>query len=279
MCPVASPQSLAGRVAVVTGGESGIGAGVTSALRSLGVHTVTWDIAGGPDVRCDVGDDKAVAAAMEWTCDSVGVPTLLVASAGIYAGTLIVDLDVDVWDRIQRVNTRGVFLSVRAVAQRLIDAGLGGAIVIIGSVNGVVADPTTSAYAASKAASMHFARVAARELGRHHIRVNVVAPGPTNTAMMNDAYHLPGYLDGIAANTPLGRVGTVDDISEAVIAMLQLRWVTGQSLVVDGGAGLATARGAAIAARTEHQYALARHDLPPNASRAGPPSTAPGASR
>jgi NAD(P)-dependent dehydrogenase (short-subunit alcohol dehydrogenase family) len=91
--------------------------------------------------------------------------------------------------------------------------------------------------------------VAARELGQHGIRVNAVAPGPTDTPMMADTRDIPGFREQIAANTPLGRMGDPDEVAQAVVGLLQMTWVTGQVLAADGGSSLATARGAAIGAR------------------------------
>lgn len=96
---------------------------------------------------------------------------------------------------------------------------------------------------------MHFARIAARELGAYGIRVNAVGPGPTDTPMMADTKAIPGYREEIAANTPLGRMGTPEDILEAVVGLLQMHWVTGQLVMADGGSALCTARGASVGGR------------------------------
>jgi NAD(P)-dependent dehydrogenase (short-subunit alcohol dehydrogenase family) len=242
-------DTLTGRVAVVTGGAAGIGAAVLEALRARGAIAVSWDVAEGCDVRCDVTDAASVTAALTETISRYGLPTILFANAGIRGYGKINDLDIALWDRVFAVNTRGVFLSVQAVVRELIAAGTPGSIVINGSVNGLVADPGLGAYSASKAAVLHFARVAARELGEYGIRVNAVAPGPTDTPMMDDTRAIPGFREQIAANTPLGKMGEVGDVADAVLALLEMSWVTGQVLAADGGSSLATARGAAIGAR------------------------------
>jgi NAD(P)-dependent dehydrogenase (short-subunit alcohol dehydrogenase family) len=240
---------LSGRIAVVTGGSAGIGASVVHALRERGAVPVVWDVAESADVTCDVTDAGAVSAAMAATLSTHGVPSILFANAGIRGFGRIIDLDIDLWDKVFAVNTRGVFLTVQAVVREMVRAGEPGAIVINGSVNGVVADPSLAAYSSSKAAVLHFTRVAARELGEYGIRVNAVAPGPTDTPMMGDTKTIPGFREQIAANTPLGKMGAPDDVADAVIGLLQMTWVTGQVLMADGGASLATARGAAIGAR------------------------------
>jgi NAD(P)-dependent dehydrogenase (short-subunit alcohol dehydrogenase family) len=250
-------RGLNGQIAIVTGGASGIGLAAATALRAEGAQVLSWDTHADADVCCDVSDPASVAAAMRQTISAAGTATLLVASAGINAGGPITDLDVADWDRVFAVNARGVFLAVQAFARQLIAAGQEGSAVIIGSVNGQVADPGTAAYGAAKAAAMHFAKIAARELGAHGIRVNVVGPGPTDTPMMADTQKIPGYRAEIAANTPLGRMGTPEDIAEAVVGVLQMGWVTGQIVMADGGSALCTARGSSVGARAAARTAAA----------------------
>ena len=236
---------LKGRVAVVTGGASGIGAACAALLEREGAKAARWDLAEAPDaIRCDVSDAKSVAAAMARTKSEFGSPSLLVAAAGVPGeGRGVLDMDVAVWDRIMAVNLRGVMLAVQAVARAIVAAKGDGAMVLISSVNGVVADPGLSAYSASKAAVNHFMRVAARELGPHNIRVNSIGPGPTETPMMRSYLAMPGYRDEIINRTPLGVVGTPEKIAESVVGLLQMDWVTGQALMADGGSSLTTGRG------------------------------------
>jgi NAD(P)-dependent dehydrogenase (short-subunit alcohol dehydrogenase family) len=240
---------LRGRVAVVTGGASGIGQAIAQRLRGDGAHVTAWDVHQDADIFCDVTDSSSVAAAMAETVARAGTPTVLVASAGVNGGGNIVDLDVTEWDRVFSVNARGIFLAVQAFARQVIPSHRDGSVVIIGSVNGEVADPGTCAYASAKAAAMHFARVAARELGSYGIRVNAIGPGPTDTPMMADTKAIPGYREEIASNTPLGRIGTPEDIAVAVTGLLRMGWVTGQLVMADGGSALCTARGASVGAR------------------------------
>jgi NAD(P)-dependent dehydrogenase (short-subunit alcohol dehydrogenase family) len=247
--PPAGDFDLAGKVAVVTGGASGIGAAVATALRAHGAVAVAWDLLSESDVHCDVTDSDSVNEAFRATQVRFGTPTILIANAGIRGAGRIIDLDVSEWDATFAVNARGVFLTVQAVVRGMVEAGLPGAIVITGSVNGVISDPGIAAYSASKAAVMHFAQVAARELGEFGIRVNAIGPGPTDTPMMSDTKAIAGYRAEIAANTPLGKMGAPEDVAQAVIGLLKMTWVTGQALLVDGGSSLSTARGASIAAR------------------------------
>jgi len=233
---------IAGRVAVVTGGASGIGAACAAQLEKEGAKVARWDLAEAPGVvRCDVSDAASVAAAMERTIKEWGSPSLLVAAAGVADGTDILNMTSKLWDKVLGVNLRGVMLATQAVGRAIVATKGDGAMVLISSVNGVVADPGLSAYSASKAAVNHFARVAAREFGPLHIRVNAVGPGPTETPMLK-GLTMPGYREEVIRRTPLGEVGSAARIAEAVASLLKMDWVTGQALMVDGGSSLNTGR-------------------------------------
>ena len=116
-----------------------------------------------------------------------------------------------------------------------ITAGQPGAIVATGSVSGIVSDRGIVHYSTAKAAVHQLVRVAAAEMGHHGIRVNAIAPGCTDTPMFAVTDQLPGYRDLVSERAALGRVGTADDIARAVVALLELDWVTGHVLVADGG--------------------------------------------
>ncbi|MGB4137376.1 MAG: SDR family oxidoreductase [Microbacterium sp.] len=234
---------LEGRIAVVTGGASGIGASCAIALREAGAIAVVWDVATGADVFCDAGDESSVAAALVETEARFGTPSLLIASAGVSLPGRIVDLPVERWDRTMSINLRGAFLGVQAIARRMIETGLDGSLLLVSSVNGGIADPGLSAYSASKAAVDHFARVAAVELGPHGIRVNSIAPGPTSTPMVAHLSTRPEWVEATSELTPLRRIGTPDLIAEAALNILRSEWITGLTVRADGGAALMTARG------------------------------------
>jgi 3-oxoacyl-[acyl-carrier protein] reductase len=243
-----SPAALAGRVAVVSGGASGIGAATAADLRGLGVTVVSWDLAAGADVVCDVRDEAAIEAAMRETVQRHGVPSLFVGAAGINGRAPFVDTPLADWDRIFAVNVRGLYICMREIARGMIEANLDGAMVLLASTAGVLHDPGMVPYSVSKAGVIHLAGLAAVELGAHGIRVNVIAPGPTETPMTARNLSRPEYRSLVIETTPLGAVGTPQHLSEAIVGLLGMHWVTGQTLVVDGGTSMVTPRGARRAA-------------------------------
>lgn len=219
-------------VAVVVGGASGIGAAAADRHRALGHEVVVWDLDGG-DVRCDVTDPDQIDAAVVATLDRVGAPDLVTITAGIGHGGMLLDTPVEEFDRVLNTNTRGVWLAMRALARPMLD-GDGGSIVVTSSVSGRLADPFMGIYCVSKAALDMLVAVAAREWAPT-VRVNAVAPGVTDTAMLGPVPRDRGWLKAVAGRTALGRLGTPDDVAEAILALHGAGWVVGQSLVVDGG--------------------------------------------
>jgi NAD(P)-dependent dehydrogenase (short-subunit alcohol dehydrogenase family) len=223
--------------AIVTGGASGIGSAVTKLLRKDGHDVTTWDLHGG-DIACDISEPQAVAAALEQTLAAVGVPDRLVACAAIGASGMLIAQDPADWRRVIDVNLTGTWLTMRAVARAMIDNGSGGSILAVSSISGTVADRDMGAYCVSKAGVDMLVRVAASEWGPHGIRVNAVGPGVTRTPMLAQAEQLPGWVDGLRERTPLGRLGEADDVAEAIVALLEMGWVTGQTILADGGLAL-----------------------------------------
>jgi NAD(P)-dependent dehydrogenase (short-subunit alcohol dehydrogenase family) len=234
---------LAGRTAVVTGGASGIGAGVVAELQHRGVRVVSLDLSrGGPadlEIECDVSDEVSVDGAVKAAVDHLGGLHYAFCNAGVAGMAGLLGMTTAEWDRVVSVNLRGVFLTLQRTARAIRDTGEGGAIVCTASTAGVLADLGMVHYSVAKIGVRQMVRVAARELGQFGITVNAVAPGLTDTPMTAATKDIAGYHDSVIANTPLQRLGRIDDIVEAVLALLCLRWVTGQTLVADGGVSLA----------------------------------------
>ncbi len=223
--------------ALVTGGASGIGRDVAARLRDAGHDVVVWDLTGG-DIACDVSDPDAVSAAMEQTVREHGVPTRVVTSAGIGASGLLLKQQPAEWERVLAVNLTGTWLTIRAAAQAMVDAGVGGSIVAVSSISGTLADRDMGAYCVSKAGVDMLVKVAAVEWGVHGIRVNAVGPGVTRTPMLVEAERLPGWVDALCERTSLGRLGEAADVAGAIVGILELEWVTGQVVHADGGLAL-----------------------------------------
>jgi NAD(P)-dependent dehydrogenase (short-subunit alcohol dehydrogenase family) len=223
--------------ALVTGGASGIGCEVAGRLRDAGHDVVVWDLSGA-EIACDISDPDAVSAAMERTVHEHGVPTRVVTCAGIGASGVLLKQSPAEWERVLAVNLTGTWLTIRAAAQAMVDAGVGGSIVAVSSISGSIADRDMGAYCVSKAGVDMLVKVAAVEWGTHGIRVNAVGPGVTRTPMLPNPEALPGWVEGMSERTALGALGEAVDVAGAIIGVLELPWVTGQIVHADGGLAL-----------------------------------------
>lgn len=226
----------------MTGGASGIGAAVAEALQREGIRVASLDLteSGPADLRiaCDVTDSASIDRAFDHVRNEFGSLSYAFVNAGIAGVGPFLSMPAAEWDRVISVNLRGAFLTMQAAGRLIRDSGRGGAIVATASSAGILADLGMVHYSVAKAGIRQMVRIAARELGRYDIRVNAVAPGVTNTPMTAASKDLPGYHDQLRDRTPLGRLGETDDIADAVLALLALKWVTGQTLAADGGVTL-----------------------------------------
>ena len=224
--------------AVVVGGASGIGAAVAEMYRTRGKSVLVWDIAGNPDVECDVADPDSVDRALAKTIGLVGVPGPVTVTAGVGHVGMLLDVPIEEWDRVIAVNTRGPLLVMRAIAKAMIDASVPGSFIATSSVSAHLVDRNMGTYCASKSALSMLVKVAACEWAPHRLRVNAVGPGVTQTPMLGEAVTGHGWWGSVENRTPLGRLGQAGDIAQAVLALHELDWVTGQVLDVDGGLSL-----------------------------------------
>lgn len=247
-------MSTPAKLAVVTGGNSGIGRDITLALARHGwdvaasyVHsgesaakTVTQIEADGGRAwmaHCDAGEPADVERFFDGACEHFGrAPDLLVNNAGVQTWSPLLDLDAANWDHVIRTNLKGCFLNMQKTARLMIGASKRGAIVNIGSGCNKVPFPNLVDYSASKAGIDQLTRVAALEFGPHGIRVNCVAPGAIE--IERTRLESPDYAATWARVTPMRRVGTPADVVNAVLffAAAESDFVTGQTLYVDGGA-------------------------------------------
>ncbi|MFF0909798.1 SDR family oxidoreductase [Microbacterium enclense] len=243
-------SSSADRVAIVTGGSGGIGRASAERLAADGMAVVIH-YAGNKDradetvarimdaggravaVGADIADEAQMAVVFDMAEERFGGVDVLVHTAGIIMLSPLVDLDLDTFDRVQRTNVRGTFVADQLAARRVRS---GGAIINFSTSVTRLQVPGYGAYAASKGAVEALTLILARELRGRDVTVNAVSPGPTATPLFFEGKS-PEQIEGIAASTPMGRLGTPDDIAETVSFLAgPARWVNGQVLYVNGGA-------------------------------------------
>ncbi|MER7976725.1 SDR family oxidoreductase [Streptomyces sp. NPDC095817] len=244
-------EQPAARVAIVTGGSGGIGSAVAQALAADGMSVVVHYSgraeradevvtsirkAGGEAVAVsgDVADETAMAALYDTAEERFGGVDVVVNTAGIMVLAPLAEMDLDAFDRMHRVNVRGTFVVSQLAARRLRP---GGALVNFSTSVTRLQQPTYAAYAATKGAVEAMTLILARELRGRDVTVNAVAPGPTATPLFLEGKS-PELVERIAAVSPLERLGTPEDIAQAVAFLTGPggRWVNGQVLFSNGGA-------------------------------------------
>ena len=243
------------QVAVVTGGNRGIGLGLAEGLAAAGASVAIWARDTGrnaeacqhlkefaPGARavayaCDVSDEDQVGAAMAATLADLGRVDSLFANAGVGGTTSFVEMSLDEWRRVMAVNLDGAFLSLRAAARHMVERGEGGALAAVSSVSAIHGAPRMEHYAASKTALLGLVRGLAVELARHRVRCNAVLPGWMDTEMIEPGKENPRWVEATVKRTPVRRWGQPSDLRDiaAYLADPALVFHTGDSIVIDGG--------------------------------------------
>jgi NAD(P)-dependent dehydrogenase (short-subunit alcohol dehydrogenase family) len=249
---------ISGKVAIVSGGASGIGKASARLLAMAGAKVAILDIdhergaelaqeindRGGKGlfINCDVSKDNSCRTAVERTVDHFGRLDILVNGAGIVTRATVLEMSEATWDKILAVNLKSVFLLSRHAIPRMVEAG-SGVIINIASGWGLVGGKSAAAYCASKGGVVLLTKAMALDHGPQNIRVNCICPGDTDTPMLeSEATALGIPYDQLVKESshdrPLGRIGTPADIAQAVLflASSASAYMTGATLVVDGGA-------------------------------------------
>jgi acetoin reductase-like protein len=258
MATAATGARLAGRVAIVTGGASGIGKAIAERLVADGARVAVADLdlgrtravtdrlgANAMAIAADVADEASVDSLVAATVERFGSLDVMVNNAGTIAISPLIDTGLDEWRRVFRSNVEGVFICCRAAARQMIAQGRGGTIINASSGAGRRGGRYVSHYCASKAAVILMTQSLALELAPHRIRANCYAPGHIETPMWDEIAKRIGALDGkpaeavranVAASIPWGHFGTPEDVAATVsfLASDDAEYISGQTIAMNG---------------------------------------------
>lgn len=241
--------NLENKVAIVTGAASGIGLATVKAFVEKGAKVVLadYDVDKGKQatqeladqgydvifIDIDVSDEQKVKAMVESTVEKYGQLDVMVNNAGVgHQGQMHETSDAD-YKHVIAINQDGVFYGCKYAVQAMLKSG-GGAIVNTSSILGMVGDPTTFAYNASKGAIRLMTKSIALQYAKDKIRANTVHPGYVESGMVSRE-SLGEFYDGLVAKHPVGRLGVAEEIAHAIVFMVENEFLTGTEIVVDGG--------------------------------------------
>ena len=252
-----SPFDLSSKVALVTGGNSGIGLGLAEGLAQAGASIVIWGtnetknrdaeaalLRHGVRVlaqRVDVGEEDQVVAAMAEAVAAMGRVDFVAANAGIGGGGPFAELTTEAWRRITAVNLDGVFWTFREAAKHMVERSKagdpGGSLVVTSSVSAIHGAPRNEAYASTKGAVLALIRGLAVEYGRHGVRANAIVPGWIRSDMTAAAQGSDVFNEKVIRRVPAGRWGEPSDFSGIAVYLASdaSKFHTGDTFVIDGG--------------------------------------------
>jgi len=244
---------LKDKVAVVTGAAAGIGLACARRFAAEGAKVVLADIDAekgraaataiadtGAEARfiaCDVGDKAEVDALIAGASEAYGGIDCAIANAGIVHACDFLELAEEDFDRVIRVNLKGVFLTGQAAARQMVAQGRGGTIINMSSVNAVMAIPAITPYVAAKGGVNQLTKVMALSLVDKGIRVNAIGPGSIMTEVFKTVVNDKAAMDKILSRTPMGRVGEPDEVASVAVFLASddSSYITGQTIYPDGG--------------------------------------------
>jgi NAD(P)-dependent dehydrogenase (short-subunit alcohol dehydrogenase family) len=246
---------LSGHVALVTGGNSGIGLGMASGLARAGASVAIWGrnpdknaaageqlaAIGGGKVhveQCDVSDEAQILESMASTVAALGRVDSVFANAGVSgSGASFLDMTLEEWRRVTAINLDGAFLTMREGARHMVARGGGGAIVAVSSVSAIHGAPNSTNYAAAKTGLLGLIRAMAVGLARYGIRCNSLLPGWTDTDLTAGGKANPKFLSATVGRTPVRRWAQPSEFEEVAVFLADpsLTFHTGETMVVDGG--------------------------------------------
>ncbi len=251
---MSNPFDLTGQVALITGGNSGIGLGMAHGLAQAGADVCIWGTNDerneeavtelgkhGRRVRalhCDVGDEASVSRSFAEAVEHFGRVDSCFVNAGVgVRGIPFLEMELEEFRRVTRINLDGAFLTLREAARHMVGRGGGGVLVGTASLAAVEGQPRGQHYAASKGALISMMKACAVELARHQVRAHALLPGWIDTPMAGPALHSDAFESKVLPRVPVRRWGSPEDFAAAAVYLASpaTSYHTGDTMVIDGG--------------------------------------------